>query len=55
MAKFFTQLALSEISGGLIDQPGFKLTQDEKLGYQELEKRIFKTDLTLYTILALLV
>ena len=53
MAKFFAQLALNKISVGLIDPPGFKLSQDEKLGYQELEKRIFLTDLTLYVILAL--
>ena len=51
MAKFFAQLTLNKISGGLIDPPGFKLSQDERLGYQELEKRIFKTDLTLYVIL----
>ena len=54
MAKFFAQLLLNKISGGWIDPPGFKLSQDEKLGYQELEKRIFKTDLTLYAILSLI-
>lgn len=54
MAKFFAQLTLNKISGGLIDPPGFKLSQDERLGYQELEKRIFKTDLTLYVILSVI-
>ena len=38
----------------MIDPPGFKLSQDERLGYQELEKRIFKTDLTLYVILSVI-
>ena len=54
MAKFFAQLALNKISGGLIDPPGFKLCQDERLGYQDLEKRILMTDLTLYAILTII-
>ena len=55
MAKFFAQLALTKISGGLIGQPGFKIIQNEKLGYRELERRIFTTDLTLYVIMAMII
>ena len=55
MVKFFAQLGLSKISGGLIDEPGFKLSQNEKIGYRELERRILKTDITLYVMLTLIV
>lgn len=54
MAKFFMQLGLTKISGGLIDPPGFKLCQNEKLSYRDLEKRILMTDATLYAALALI-
>ena len=53
MVKFFAQLGLTKISGGMIDPPGFKLCQNETLSYRELERRILMTDVTLYAILAL--
>ena len=53
MVKFFAQLGLTKISGGMIDPPGFKLCQNETLSYRELERRILMTDVALYAILAL--
>lgn len=52
MAKFLGQLGLTKISGGLIDEPGFRLSQDERLSFTELERRIFMTDVTFYGLLA---
>lgn len=51
MAKFLGQLGLSKITGGMIDQPGFRLCQNERLSYTALERRIAMTDATFYTFL----
>lgn len=55
MAKFLAQLGLSKLSLGLIDEPGFRLCQDERLSYTEVEKRIRRAELTFYALLATLV
>jgi hypothetical protein len=51
LAKFLAQLGLSKLSFGLVDEPGFRLCQDERISYTECERRIRRTDLTLYTVM----
>ena len=42
-------------SGRLIDEPTFRLCQDERISYTELERRMIRTDLYFYAILASIV
>lgn len=51
ITKFLLQLGLSKLSFGLIDEPGFRLTQDERISYTACERRVMQTDLTFYAIL----
>ena len=51
LAKILAQISLARISGGLIDEPTFRLSQDERISYTALERRKMMTDATFYTIL----
>jgi len=50
MVKFLIQLGISKITGGLIDQPAFRLTQNDRLTYQAIEQRMVITDAIFYII-----
>lgn len=54
LIKFFGQVGINKITGGLVDQPGFRLTQDHRLSYTEIEKRIAKADLIFYIIVIMI-
>ena len=51
LAKLLAQIGLARISGGLIDEPTFRLSQDERITYTQLERRRIMTDATFYAIL----
>ena len=40
-------------TGGLIDEPIFRLSQKETLSYTELERRMKRSDILFYIILAI--
>ena len=52
LVKFFTQIGISKLSFGLVDQPGFRLTQDHRPSFSELEKRIARVDFVFYVFVA---
>jgi len=52
LVKFFTQIGISKLSFGLVDQPGFRLTQDHRPSFSELEKRIARVDFVFYVVVA---
>jgi len=53
--KFFVQVGISKITGGLIAQPGFRLSQDHRPSYTEMERRIVIADLIYYFLIFTLV
>jgi len=48
MVKFTIQLGLNKISGGLIPEPGFLLTQRHKMNFVEMNARREKSDIAFY-------
>ena len=52
LAKILAQMKLHRWSGKLLDEPIFRLCQDERISYPELERRMIRTDLYFYGILA---
>lgn len=51
LIKFFIQIGISKITFGLVDQPGFRLTQDHRPSFSEIEKRIARTDVVFYAVM----
>ena len=52
LVKMLSQMMLHRLSGGLIDEPAFRLSQNEKISFTELERRKIKTDRIFYCLLA---
>lgn len=52
LVKMLSQMMLHRLSGGLIDEPAFRLSQNEKISFTELERRKVKTDRIFYCLLA---
>jgi len=55
LAKLLAQIGLAKITNGLINEPAFRLSQDERLSYTALERKKNMTDATFYALLAVLV
>lgn len=51
LSKLLAQMKLHQWSGKLLDEPTFRLCQDERISYTELERRMIRTDLYLYGLL----
>ena len=51
LVKMLSQMMLHRLSGGLIDEPAFRLSQNEKISFTELERRKVKTDRIFYCLL----
>lgn len=51
LIKFFIQIGISKVTFNLVDQPGFRLTQDHRPSFSEIEKRIAKTDFVFYAVM----
>jgi len=52
LSKIIAQMRLHRWSGKLIDEPTFRLCQDERISYTELERRMIRSDIYFYGILA---
>lgn len=52
IAKIMAQMKLHRWSGKLIDEPTFRLCQDERISYTELERRMIRSDVYFYGIIA---
>jgi hypothetical protein len=52
LLKFFVQIGINKVTFGLVDQPGFRLTQDHRIPFSEIEKRVAKTDFLFYAVMA---
>ena len=52
LTKILTQMMLHRLSGKLIDEPTFRLSQDERISYTELERRMIRADIYFYGVLA---
>ena len=52
LAKILAQMKIHRWSGRLIDEPTFRLCQDERISYTELERRMIRTDVYFYGIVA---
>ncbi len=55
LAKLLAQIGLAKITNGLINEPTFRLSQDERLSYTALERKKNMTDATFYALLAVLI
>lgn len=55
LSKIIAQMQLHRWSGKLIDEPTFRLCQDERISYTELERRMIRSDIYFYGILASIV
>lgn len=52
LSKIIAQMKLHRWTGKLIDEPTFRLCQDERISYTELERRMIRSDIYFYGILA---
>lgn len=52
LSKIIAQMKLHHWTGKLIDEPIFRLCQDERISYTELERRMIRADIYFYGILA---
>lgn len=52
LSKIIAQMKLHRWTGKLIDEPTFRLCQDERLSYTELERRMIRSDIYFFGILA---
>lgn len=55
LSKIIAQMKLHKWSHKLIDEPTFRLCQDERISYTELERRMIRTDVYFYGILTSIV